>query len=231
MPQHQENDLVTVKVDVFLDSSCCSHPWTHVEAVISFLDSKLPAREFVYMSWKNSANEINPSMQRNPSIGREIAKTVLYNKISNDQYTQFLQIYKEKFGDIDEYNRCCQNCADATGFILDYFFPDTDATKTKMGYQFLQLLFGIPFLLTCGLLPRCCPGIPCMNLPADVFRRAELLSCIYGNQPEKINKPTIEFSNTLFAQPKEARASDSVATFQPIENAVSVVYRPSWTAN
>lgn len=227
MPQSQENNLVTVKVEVFLDSSCCSHPCAHVEAVISFLDLQFPAREFIYMSWKNSTRAINPSAQRDPSIGREIAKTVLYNKISYDQCAQFLQTYKEKFGDIGGYNLCCQNCADATSFILDYFFPDTDASSIKIRYQFFQLLVGIPFLLTCGLLPRCCPGIPCMNLPADIFRRAELLSCIYGNQPDSINEPTNTFSNTLFTQSRVACASNAGATFQSVENTVSDICKPS----
>lgn len=197
-----DNNLANIKVEILLVSSCCTHYCTHIEAIIDFPGSGLSARKL-----KFDGNGITDSAVNEDTTLIEcsmVRRIFLYNKTSIEQRDEFLNKYQEKFR-ADNYNFVCNNCSDAVSFILDYFFPDMGSTCLKTSYKIFQFLFCAPFVLTCGLLPRCFPAACFINSPADVFRRAQLLSCTYGAPPiaEQNTPPSANHNPISFIASRE----------------------------
>ena len=189
----EEDQEIIVQVDVILCRDCdCSsfHYWSHLEAIIRFhgLDSRPLHVCFVRNSLsitENAYNAIEPMLMRNNYWENQ----TLYTKVAKEKCIQFVEQFKQEYPDagdsccsIDSYNFVTNNCSDAVAFVLDYFFCDMTSKAIKIAYKSMQFIFCGPFVALGGATPNCCPAPFFLNTPADVYRRAEALACLYGTK-------------------------------------------------
>jgi hypothetical protein len=95
-------------------------------------------------------------------------------------FSQFQEDIKNKF---PKFHGCFSNCADAANFTLNYFFPLEENLLEEIIMQAYKLAtFPITIALCCGTMqPASLFGSPPgMNSPADVMKKAKLLSLSYG---------------------------------------------------
>lgn len=185
-----ENSYTEVKVILF--GTKCLHYCTHVAAVLK--DPIQGQSTLVEFGAGFSFSESKSSLRINEIDNLKhyccIKSVTLY---SDKKLASFVTAYNKQF-DSNNYSCLTNNCSDAIGFTLDYFFPESTIEKTyQSGFQ---LLLSAGMYLTCGLT-NLFPAPPLISTPTDIFKKAQSLASRYGyNSFEKMSTNTEEVKET-----------------------------------
>jgi len=111
---------------------------------------------------------------------------------SNKKLDNFISAYENKFGNPDSFNCLTKNCSSPVDFALDYFFPQKACLDATCIVYKLLCCWG--FLGTLGM--SCFPAPPGISMPSDVYNKARMLSCRYGQPYEKVQTTLAETEDT-----------------------------------
>jgi hypothetical protein len=169
-----------VKIDVHLYDACCCHSaCTHTAALVTDLAT---GRKFIVEY--NIAKIETYEAKIETLYDRELKEYSPYTATlySKNNFDEFVNLYKNKFGNPDKYNFFINNCADAVKFTIDHFCPSGQTIDAFCSAYKILCCWG--FLGSLGM--RCFPSIFC-TVPSDTFNLALLLSQTnYGKLPENV---------------------------------------------
>lgn len=184
----------TVEITINLYGSCCAHYCTHVAAVLRNPSEKTA----VLIEYDDVPSMKNLRLNRIYQFEEEenscrVSTIKLY---SNKKLSDFIEAFNKEFKK-KSYSYFFNNCANAVKFLLDFFFPNERCYSSL--YTGYQLLFCVGFIGSLGLL-NCLPAPPSTVVtPADVYKKAKLLSLSYGNRPDNFEliKDEITLENKI----------------------------------
>lgn len=186
----RQNSYTEVTVTLF--GTKCMHYCTHVAAVLRDpIQNQSTLVEFgAGFSFSESKSSLRINEIDNLKHYCCIKSVTLY---SDKKLASFVTAYNKQF-DSNNYSCLTNNCSDAIGFTLDYFFPESTIEKTyQSGFQ---LLLSAGMYLTCGLT-NLFPAPPLISTPTDIFKKAQSLASRYGyNSFEKMSTNTEEVKET-----------------------------------
>ena len=96
---------------------------------------------------------------------------------------KFIEDIENKFKN-STFSYCCNNCADAANYTLNYFFLRSKNGGVETMWQTYKCVTFPCCIVTCGMTPFF--GAPPLTTgPCDVLRKAQLLAKYYGAPPER----------------------------------------------